>query len=119
MIPWNMSVVQADKKLELMHEWLTFRSRPDGVTNLEYKSLTKYAEQFFVNDGGMWCCDIQGTHKWILYQNRHIKAIHAAHDDTRHRRYYAMHTLVAEHYWWPILRHNIAWYVHTCHICQT
>ena len=114
-----MSAAQADKKLELVHEWLTFCSRPDGVTNCEYKSLTQYAEQFFVDDGGMWRRNAQGAHKQILYRNRHIEAIHAAHDDTRHRGYYATHVLVAERYWWPLLRHNIAWYVCTCHICQT
>src|ERR1700761_5757810 len=119
MIPRNMSAVQANKKLELVHKWLTFCSRPDGVTNCEYKLLTKYTERFFIDDGGMWRRNAQGVHKWILYRNRRIEAIHTAHDNTGHHGYYTTHALVAEHYWWPILRHNIAWYVHTCHICQT
>ena len=41
------------------------------------------------------------------------------HDDTGHCGYYATHALVPECYWWPFLGHDIAWYVCTCHICQT
>ena len=119
MISQNMSTAQADKKLKPVHEWLTFRSRPNGVTNREYESLTKYAEQLFVDDGSMWHRNTQGTHKQILHQNRRIKAIHTMYDDTRHCGYYAMHALVTECYWWLFLRHDIVWYVHTCHICQT
>ena len=48
-----MSAVQTNKKLKLVHEWLTFHSRPNGVTDHEYESLTKYAERFFIDDGGM------------------------------------------------------------------
>ena len=110
MIPQNMSAVQADKKLKLMHKWLTFHSRPNEVTNHKYKSLTKYAEDFFVDDRGMWCCDTKGAHKWILYQNWHIKAIHAMHDNTRHHEYYTTHTLVLERSWWLFLRHDIMFF---------
>ena len=119
MIPQNMSAAQANKKLKLVHEWLTFCSRPDGVTDRKYESLTKYAEQFFIDNGSMWRCDTQGAHKWILYRYRRIEAIHAVHDDTGHRGYYATHALVVERYWWPFLGHDIAWYVRTCHICPT
>jgi hypothetical protein len=67
----------------------------------------------------MWRHDDQGAHKHILYRNHCIKAISAAHDDVGHCRYYTTHALVAECYWWPFLRHDVAWYIHTCRICQT
>ena len=44
MILHNANVVQADKKLELVHEWLMFFERPEGMPDWEYELLTKYAE---------------------------------------------------------------------------
>ena len=44
MIPCNMSVVQANKKLKLVHEWLMFFERPKGMSDREYELLTKYTE---------------------------------------------------------------------------
>ena len=41
------------------------------------------------------------------------------HDDADHRGYYTTHAIAAERYWWPYMGHNIAWYIKTCHICQT
>ena len=42
-----------------------------------------------------------------------------AHNDTGHHGFYATHTLITERYWWPFMGRDIAWYVWTCHICQT
>lgn len=55
----------------------------------------------------------------MLYQHKRIEVIQAAHDDTGHHGFYTTQALVIERYWWPFLGHNIAWYVQTCHICQT
>ena len=30
-----------------------------------------------------------------------------------------MRAIVAERYWWPLMGQDIAWYVKTCHICQS
>jgi hypothetical protein len=41
------------------------------------------------------------------------------HDDTGHRGFYATRALIVERYWWPFMGQDIAWYVKTCHICQS
>jgi hypothetical protein len=89
------------------------------MAECKYKLLTCYAASFFMDNGVMWRHNEQGAHKHILYCNRCIEVISAAHDDVGHCRYYVTHALVAECYWWPFLRHDITWYVCTCHICQT
>jgi hypothetical protein len=109
----------ANKWLEMVHDWLTFFDWPGDISDRDYDSLTHYTAGFFINDAGMWRRNDHGAHKCILYRNQHIKAIYAAHDDVRHRGYYATHALVAEWYWWPFLGHDIAWYIRSCHICQT
>ena len=43
----------------------------------------------------------------------------AAHNDAGHRGFYPTNALAAERYWWPFMGRDIAWFVRTCHICQT
>jgi hypothetical protein len=118
-IPRTANAAFADKRLEMVHDWLTFFDRPGDISDRDYDSLTRYAAGFFIDDAGMWRRNDHGAHKRILYRNQRIKAIYAAHDDVGHRGYYATHALVAERYWWPFLGHDVAWYVRSCHICQT
>jgi hypothetical protein len=43
----------------------------------------------------------------------------SAHDDTGHHGYFATHALIAVRYWWPFMGNDIAWFVKTCHLCQS
>jgi hypothetical protein len=118
-IPCTANTAFANKQLEMVHDWLTFFNQPGNISDCDYDALTRYTAGFFIDNAGMWQHDDHSAHKHILYQNQHIKAIYTVHDDVGHHRYYATHALVAEQYWWPFLGHNIAWYVCSCHICQT
>ena len=69
------------------------------MPNCKYKALKRYAAGFFRDDDRLWKCNTHGTHKWVLYCDRRIQAIHVAHDDVGHRRYFVTHALVAEWYW--------------------
>jgi hypothetical protein len=109
----------ADKRLEMVHNWLTFFNQLGDISDRNYDLLTHYTVGFFIDNAGMWQHNNHSAHKCILYQNQHIKVIYAVHDDIRHCGYYATHALVTEQYWWPFLGHDIAWYVCSCHICQT
>jgi hypothetical protein len=31
---------------------------------------------------------------------------------------FATKSLIALHFWWPNMKANIAWFIHTCHLCQ-
>jgi hypothetical protein len=108
-----------DKRLEMVHNWLTFFNQLGDISDRNYDLLTHYTVGFFIDNAGMWQHNNHSAHKCILYQNQHIKVIYAVHDDIRHCGYYATHALVTEQYWWPFLGHDIAWYVCSCHICQT
>ena len=118
-IPRTMNAARADKHLEQVHDWLTFTEQPEDMSDKEYSDLMQYATGFFIDDHNLWRCDPQGAHKHILYKNRRMDALAAAHDDVGHRGFYATHALLAERYWWPYIGHDVAWYVRTCHICQT
>jgi hypothetical protein len=118
-IPCSAAAAQLDKRIEQVHDWLTFFDQPSDMHVRDYEALKRYACGFFRDDDGLWKRDPRGAHKRVLYHNRRIEAIHAAHDDVGHRGFYATHALITEQYWWPFLGHDVAWYVRTCHICQT
>ncbi|RDX39354.1 hypothetical protein OH76DRAFT_1319032, partial [Lentinus brumalis] len=40
------------------------------------------------------------------------------HDYIGHRGIYATRAFVAEHFWWPEMKADVAWYVRSCHLCQ-
>ena len=103
----------------MVHEWLKFLEQLDGLSNQEHGAIIQLAAHFFLDNCILWKQDSQGAHKRVLYQHKRIQAIQAAHNGTGHHGFYATQALVIERYWWLFLGHNIAWYVRTCHICQT
>ena len=114
--PCSDTAILADKRLEMAHNWLISMERPDSISDHEYSLVICYATGFFINGGILWKRDPQGAHKRVLYQNQCTEAMAVAHNDTRHRGFYVTHALITEHYWWPFMGHDIAWYVQTCHV---
>lgn len=41
-----------------------------------------------------------------------------AHDDLRHKGFFATQALIAERFWWLHMHADICWFVQTCHLCQ-
>ena len=117
-IPRSDTAKEADKRLRLANDWLNTLKRPGDISDAEYARTIRYASGFFLDKGALWKRDPQGAHKRVIYEYIRIAVIHAAHDDTGHRGYYATNALVAERYWWPFMGRDISWYVRTCHICQ-
>ena len=103
----------------MVHDWLISMEWLDSISDYKYFLVICYVTGFFINSGILWKCDPQGAYKQVLYQNQCTEAMAAAHNNTRHCGFYATHTLITECYWWPFMGCNIAWYVQTCHICQT
>jgi hypothetical protein len=111
--------MQADKKLAMIHDWLTFLERPNGLSDQDYAAVIRQAAWFFLDEHILWKRDPQGAHKWVLYRHHCIEAIQAGHDDVGHQGFYATRAIIVERYWWPFMGHDITWYVKTCHICQS
>jgi hypothetical protein len=118
-IPRGTVAVQVDKKLEMVHNWLAFLERLEGLSDQDYTALVRQVARFFLDDHILWKRDLQGAHKRMLYRHHQIEAIHAGHDDVGHRGFYVTRAIIVERYWWPFMGQDIAWYVMTCHICQT
>src|ERR1700761_1356784 len=118
-IPRSAAAMQADVKLAMIHDWLTFLERPGDISDQDYAALIRQASRFFLDENILWKRDPQGRHKRVIYRHRRVEAIHAGHDDVGHRGFYATRAIIIERYWWPFMAQDIAWYVKTCHICQS
>ena len=110
-----------DNKLPLIKEWLKDPLiRPRGMNDDdEYRSFMRYASHFFLKGGRMYRKSIGTSHQLVVDKNFRMYMMRAAHDSLGHRGIYATKELIALRFWWPGLDADVAWYVHSCHMCQT
>ena len=71
-MPCIKAAVQADKQLEMVHNWLMFFEQPEGLSDQDQASLAQYASWFFLDDSVLWKQDPQGAHKRVLYRHTQI-----------------------------------------------
>ncbi len=96
LVPRSVTAVQADKQLEMAHDWLAFLDWLPDMPDQEYANLVHFASKFFIDDGILWKHDPQGAHKRVIYKHHCLKAINAAHNNVGHRGFYAIWALVME-----------------------
>ncbi|OAX31669.1 hypothetical protein K503DRAFT_658386, partial [Rhizopogon vinicolor AM-OR11-026] len=46
------------------------------------------------------------------------RLLQETHDKLGHKGFYSTRCTVADHFWWPSLDKDLAWYLKTCHQCQ-
>ena len=66
----------------------------------------------------MWRKDTKKNHKVVIAKDQRLFLISSAHDDVGHRGFYATNSLLSDCYWWPMMSHDIAWFIQTCRFCQ-
>ena len=71
-----------------------------------------------MKDDCLWKKDLQGHHKLVIEPNKCPTILISTHDEARHHGDFVTHTQVIDHFWWPDLTANVAWFVKTCHLCQ-
>jgi hypothetical protein len=118
-VPRSDLAQKADDRLQLVREWHTTLRRPSEVTEKEYEPFLRYCTEFFLSGDRLWRKDHKGEHKLVVPQHRRLFIISSAHDDTGHRGYFATNSIIALRYWWPFMGNDIAWFIKTCHMCQT
>ena len=109
---------QANNHLHCVCKWFGTTEHPPGLTNTAYTAFLHYTECFFQKDGHLWRRDLQGCHKVVINCNKQPAILGAAHNTTGHHRDFATCAHIIDHFWWPHLSANIAWFVRTCHIWQ-
>ena len=117
-VPRSEAAIVADKKLGEVRKWLETLERPASMTDGEYKSFMRYCTEFFISGDRLWRKDTKKHHKAVISMDRRLFLISSAHDDVGHRGFYATNSLLSDRYWWPMMSHDIAWFIQTCRLCQ-
>jgi hypothetical protein len=117
-IPRSKTAVAADEKIDKVAKWLETLERPQAMNDTEYKTFMRYCTEFFFLDGRLWRKDVKKQHKIVISRERRLFLITSAHDDVGHRGFFATNSLLTERYWWPMMAHDIAWFIQTCRLCQ-
>ncbi|CDO72748.1 hypothetical protein BN946_scf184990.g31 [Trametes cinnabarina] len=89
-----------------------------GLSDTEYTTFVRYAQNFFSDDRKLWRKSTDGAHKLVVWPEKRLDILRAAHDCLGHRGQYATSQFVSERFWWPTMQEDVAWYVRTCHLCQ-
>lgn len=89
------------------------------MTDKEFDAFLCFALHFFVREGRLWRKHPSGAHRLVAPPEDRIRILRECHDRISHRGVFATKALIAERFWWPNLAADIAWYIKTCHICQT
>lgn len=118
-IPRTKSALDADSKLQIIPAFLDSLVRPPSYTDKAFRAFVKFASQFFTSNGKLWKRDDSGAHKLVLPPERRVQVLVECHDRSAHRGVFATIALIMERFWWPFLKRDTAWFVRTCHICQT
>jgi hypothetical protein len=71
-IPQGAAAIQANLKLAMIHNWLTFLERPGGLSDQDYATLIRQASRFFLDENILWKRDPQGMHKCVFYRHRRV-----------------------------------------------
>ena len=117
LIPRTPSANLFDDRLATVYEWLASSNRP-AMTPEEFDKFARYARQFFLKEGDLWKVSDDGKHRRVLPEQVRPQTLVEMHDYVGHHGIQATIAFIAERFWWPEMKADIAWYVRTCHQCQ-
>ena len=106
-----------DEGFDKVQQWL--ETLPNAMMDTDYKMFMWYCTEFFTANNKLWCKDPTGQHKLVITPAWCIFFLTMTHNDVGHHGVFATNALLAEQYWWLLMIKEVAWFVHTCHICQT
>ena len=118
-VPRSEQAQSADERILRVKIWHETLDRPNHMDDQEYETFLRYCTEFFVSAGRLWRKDRKSEHKLVVAQDRRLFILTIAHNDTGHHGYFATNALITLRYWWPFMGSDIAWFVKTCHLCQT
>lgn len=108
-----------DSHISLLNAFFDTLVRPPDMSDKDFAAFTKFATAFFPQEGRLWRKHSDGAHKLVISPNGRIRILQDCHNGVAHRGVFATKSLIAERFWWPDFAADIAWYIRTCHLCQT
>lgn len=118
-VPRSMTAQRIDNRITLLNTFFDTLERPPDMSDKEFTAFTKFATAFFPQDGRLWRKHSNGAHRLVVSPDGRIRILRDCHDGVAHRGVFATKSLIAEQFWWPDIAADVAWYIRTCHLCQT
>jgi hypothetical protein len=91
---------------------------PHNLSKAEFKSFVTYTTTFFLLNDKLWHQQSHGQHQLVVPEDRQYQLIKEAHNELGHKGVYTVHIRLLIRFWWPMLAHDVKWYIKTCHKCQ-
>ena len=117
-IPRSEKLRKADDCLDRIRKWFASLRRPNDISDKVYAAFLRYCTHFFIKDDRLWKKDPQGHHKLVIEPNKCPTILVSTHDEARHHGDFTTRAQIIDHFWWPELTTDVAWFVKTCHLCQ-
>lgn len=118
-LPQSARSIERDEFLAHVRSFLDKPERPEGMSDNKFRAFIRSATRFFLRDGHLWRRSPDGEHKQVLPRNRRLVVLRAAHDELGHKGYLVVRTRVRDRFWWPLMDADIAWFIRSCHECQS
>ena len=114
-------VKKQDAKVGWVYDFLRGLKVPEGLSKSQANEIARMATQFFVDEGELYKRNPggNGKHKLYIPKDRRFGLVRQAHDDLGHKGRFAVRLRLAVRFWWPGMDNDVAWYLRTCHACQT
>lgn len=117
-IPVSPRAAKEEEDLEAFQDYLENMTRPKGMTEKQFKSLTRRASGYFVKEGQLWKKDIHNMHKVVAKKDQRLKILRQIHDLEGHKGGWSFGRILRDRFYWPQMLEDVKWYIKTCHNCQ-
>ena len=117
-IPRSENAHRQDNELSKFESFLRDTIRPPEMKEDQFRQFVKKATGFFILEGKLWKHDSHGRHKLVIPEMKRIALVQEAHDMLGHKGLFSVRTRLLDRFWWPMLEHDVKWYIRTCHECQ-
>jgi hypothetical protein len=102
-IPQNLRAIAADVRLSDVKEYLESLTRPQNLTNADFRKFMQYSSGSFISNGKLWQWDTHGRHKIVVPKEKRYELLKEVHDILGHKKIYAVRMQLLERFWWPFL----------------
>ena len=118
-IPHSKADTHVDLELPFIQEFLMTTCKLDDKDEAALKRFLRCAARFFVHSSQLWHQGPSQLHQLVIFPlKEQLSLILQAHDKLGHKGFYSTHRTLTDHFLWPGIDHDIAWFIKTCHKCQ-
>lgn len=88
-----------------------------GETHGERRATKMKAKKYLVHEGDMFRRTSKGL-RFVPKVEERLRIMKGLHDEIGHWDFRTTYTVIAEMFWWPTMRPDVAHFVRSCDICQ-